>query len=941
MSNLPPRSEGSPPVKPTTPSKPTTPTKPVTSSKPARAPRSGQRKSMQSGFSLLARGEPQIWFTGGMLVICIAMIVGLLGLIVASGLPTFWPKQLDVLVLNDGSLEIGQPQSTRLGTPPADGSNELPQTTNAASSDRLSYYYRTANNDLTGQHYRWLDATQLAASGIATPADALVVERLEWGRLYGFPLDLTRRLSPPAEAEAALRDIDEVIAAIDTVPADAAVEATTAAGEALASVRAQLSERKEELLDIALRGELAKATSPDARVRTVGSEEWQAPSAVPADTQLAAARQYWTEPALVLQELQRAVVATTEAREELKHAMLAISRFDAQISRQQAAVRRAELEVEQTAARRVEDSQALLDQAVQLQTTGSRLQQAAERLPRLLGSGAEVAAAVAAIDAYRTQRLPEQSAELERQLEEWLEPIRQQPPAIVQAVLEFQTRYSAIALAKLPLQREVEQIQRTLEAVEITFAVPTGGSPLDELEPTDLTELMNGSVSANLQQRLADRGIAVTLGASQTTAIDVVELNQHLKLVTFRDQTQHKHLVAVTRSDYIANPDAAAWRVLLLPEKVHSASDLVRVVPANQIGLSGKLSVYFSRWGEFLWDDPREAGTEGGVFPAIWGTVVMTLIMTIAVVPFGVMAALYLREYTRPGPLVSLIRISINNLAGVPSIVYGVFGFSFFCYTIGAFIDGGPKNADLLVLPPTIWYVFLGITAICGTGAFFLSFLASGPSHTQTGSKRWMSRLALVLWLLSLAALAWLILKSPFFDGFYREYLPNPTFGKGGLLWAALTLSLLTLPVVIVATEEALAAVPNSLREGSLACGASKWQTIRRIILPQARPGILTGAILAMARGAGEVAPLMLVGALPLAPDLPLDTEFPFFHGSRSFMHLGYQIFTLGFQSQNSEASKPMVFTCTLLLITIIAMLNISAIYLRARLRRRFRGSQF
>jgi ABC-type phosphate transport system permease subunit len=184
-------------------------------------------------------------------------------------------------------------------------------------------------------------------------------------------------------------------------------------------------------------------------------------------------------------------------------------------------------------------------------------------------------------------------------------------------------------------------------------------------------------------------------------------------------------------------------------------------------------------------------------------------------------------------------------------------------------------------------------------------------------------------------------LKSPFFDGFYREYLPNPTFGKGGLLWAALTLSLLTLPVVIVATEEALAAVPNSLREGSLACGASKWQTIRRIILPQARPGILTGAILAMARGAGEVAPLMLVGALPLAPDLPLDTEFPFFHGSRSFMHLGYQIFTLGFQSQNSEAAKPMVFTCTLLLITIIAMLNISAIYLRARLRRRFRGSQF
>jgi ABC-type phosphate transport system permease subunit len=151
----------------------------------------------------------------------------------------------------------------------------------------------------------------------------------------------------------------------------------------------------------------------------------------------------------------------------------------------------------------------------------------------------------------------------------------------------------------------------------------------------------------------------------------------------------------------------------------------------------------------------------------------------------------------------------------------------------------------------------------------------------------------------------------------------------------------LTLPVVIVATEEALAAVPNSLREGSLACGASKWQTIRRIVLPHARPGILTGAILAMARGAGEVAPLMLVGALPSAPDLPLDTEFPFIHGSRSFMHLGYQIYTLGFQSQNSEASKPMVFTCTLLLIAIVATLNVAAIYLRARLKQRFQGDQF
>jgi ABC-type phosphate transport system permease subunit len=261
--------------------------------------------------------------------------------------------------------------------------------------------------------------------------------------------------------------------------------------------------------------------------------------------------------------------------------------------------------------------------------------------------------------------------------------------------------------------------------------------------------------------------------------------------------------------------------------------------------------------------------------------------------------------------------------------------------TIGSFIDSGPKGADISVWPSGTWYFIVWSTVAIGTAAFMFSFFSSGPVHSQTMFKRGLARAAFVLWLVCLVSAIALIAKSPFFDGFYAAQLPNPTFGKGGLLWASLTLSLLTLPVVVVATEEALAAVPNSLREGSLACGASKWQTIRRIVLPHARPGILTGAILAMARGAGEVAPLMLVGALPNAPELPMDSEFPFFHGSRNFMHLGYQIYSLGFQSQNSEAAKPMVFTCTLLLILIVAALNVVAIFLRARLRRRFQGNQF
>ena len=243
----------------------------------------------------------------------------------------------------------------------------------------------------------------------------------------------------------------------------------------------------------------------------------------------------------------------------------------------------------------------------------------------------------------------------------------------------------------------------------------------------------------------------------------------------------------------------------------------------------------------------------------------MTVLMSLAVTPFGVVTAVYLREYARQGLVVRAVRIAVNNLAGVPSIVFGVFGLGFFVYLVGSTID----------------------------------------------------RI------------------------FFAEALPTPTFGTGGVIWASLTLALMTVPVVIVATEEALAAVPRGMREGSLACGASKWQTILRIVLPAAAPGILTGLILAMARGAGEVAPLMLVGVVKLAPSLPIDTLLPFIHLERKFMHLGFHIFDLGFQSPDSEAAKPMVFATTLLLIALVVVLNLGAILIRERLRRRYATGAF
>jgi phosphate transport system permease protein len=286
---------------------------------------------------------------------------------------------------------------------------------------------------------------------------------------------------------------------------------------------------------------------------------------------------------------------------------------------------------------------------------------------------------------------------------------------------------------------------------------------------------------------------------------------------------------------------------------------IVKAYHPNQFGLWGSLGFFLSKGWEFVMDEPRESNTEGGIFPAIFGTVMMVIIMSIIATPLGVLAAFYLREYARQGLFVSMVRISVNNLAGVPSIVFGVFGVGFFVYFVGGSID----------------------------------------------------------------------------KIFYPEVLPTPTYGTGGILWASLTLALLTVPVVIVATEEGLAAVPRGMREASLALGATKFETIWRVVLPAVMPSILTGLILAMARAAGEVAPLMITGVVKLAPSLPLDTTWPFLHMERKFMHLGFHIYDVGFQSPNVDAARPMVFTTTLLLILVVLLLNLTAILLRNRLRKK------
>ena len=282
----------------------------------------------------------------------------------------------------------------------------------------------------------------------------------------------------------------------------------------------------------------------------------------------------------------------------------------------------------------------------------------------------------------------------------------------------------------------------------------------------------------------------------------------------------------------------------------------------NQMGLIQKIGHWFHQIGKFVSDEPREANTEGGVFPAIFGTVFMVLLMTVIVTPLGVVAAVYLHEYAGKNMMTKLIRIAVINLAGVPSIVYGVFGLGFFVYMVGGSLD----------------------------------------------------------------------------QIFYPESLPNPVFGSPGVLWSALTLAILTLPVVIVSTEEGLSRIPSAVRHGSLALGATKAETLWRIILPMASPAIMTGLILAIARAAGEVAPLMLVGAVKLAPTLPVDGNFPYVHVERKFMHLGFHIFDVGFQSPNVEAARPLVYATSFLLVTVIVGLNLTAISIRNHLREKYRA---
>ena len=332
---------------------------------------------------------------------------------------------------------------------------------------------------------------------------------------------------------------------------------------------------------------------------------------------------------------------------------------------------------------------------------------------------------------------------------------------------------------------------------------------------------------------------------------------EYPKSATVFERMEYGNFYALTvnKAGSLYQLTPAEGRVVELATK-----NIVREYQPNTMSVTDKSIHYVGKIKELLFAEPREANTEGGLFPSIFGTIILVFVMSVASFPFGVIAGVYMKEYAKNGLVLRIVRIAVNNLAGIPSIVFGIFGLGFFVYFIGHQID-----------------------------------LA-----------------------------------------FFAQNLPNPTFGTGGLLWASLTLGLLTVPVVIVSTEEALSVIPKGVRESSLALGDSQFQTLYRVLLPMASPGILTGFILAMTRAAGEVAPLMLTGVVKLAPALPLDASFPFIHLDRKFMHLGFHIFDMGFQSPNVEAAKPMVYVTTLLLLCIVITMTSTAIVIRNRMKKKF-----
>lgn len=830
----------------------------------------------------------------------------------------------------------------------------------------------TGNFQLTNEHFNWVEDVAIAPGGESKPEWAIVAERVEYGRFYGIPSEFavrSKRAIPAEEEELAaiVQFLDSKTYLLFEVTDAAASDEPDAKSTRAKQLLAKYGLTSEQLLSTAqlvdpLRQKLQAQRNANvaAFVKTFSADDNVRLDAVlEGSTKIVPLSE--VKPGDNVTEIQQVYFGPESAwaKYEEYHGQVRdrfwewyrlkkhdIGRINAREEHARLRVRQEELDL-----REFDPATGKNKQIVFIADTADGLWDAQNQdLRPLVNALREYEGVVSVVKMRlggRDDSLVKTALLIKDLLSDEIETLKEPSLARIERLRESLSKapeaaqkvvedYLEIKQEALDGQQEIERKMAELVEENNRFQLRAETTTSESLfsdvavSRDDVKMLRDGKVPQTLRESFQ------TYDSELSSQVTVHESPLRGKFY-LTDETNplrvNKRIVLI--KDGKASGLKPVWRTLGL-------NNIVRAYPANRLSTGNRLGIYFSRWREFLLDDPREANSAGGVFPAIWGTIAMTIIMSLIVVPFGVLASLYLREYAKGGFLVSAVRISINNLAGVPSIVFGVFGLGFFILLIGAYVDGGPAQADLSPWPPARWFVFLGLTAVLAVGAFFFGLSHVVFKGDNAGRiKSLMSSASMLLWIAATVFFFLVVFKTPYFTGINEAKLPNPTFGKEGMLWASLTLALLTLPVVIVATEEALSAVPNSLREGSYASGASKWQTIRRIVLPHAMPGIMTGMILAMARGAGEVAPLMLVGVKKATSELPFDGNFPYMHVDRSFMHLGFHIYDIGFQSPNSEAAKPMVYTTTLLLIAIIASLNLAAIAIRSRLRRRFKSSQF
>lgn len=757
---------------------------------------------------LTARGEPAVWLMGLSLVVCAALIVGLLALVGGAGLRTFWPAPVERLSLKGGEQILGIASRKKSSVEAAPGERIEDET-----------LYRVGNQEL-GAPFRWVKESNVGAR--EAPEWAVVLERTRWrifvGRLRSVVMWDERevRADEPAPAE------------VDTGLGRGRLE------------RVKLGEARDGLVRV--RDRIVLAEGDEASWAKLGELLEQA-------------------------EARRAEQLRIQEREQ------------GPINRRLERLRLIEAETRLLVERTAQGDLRTVHPGVWIGLVALTL----------LGVGTwwRLGARSAARTASISLRM-------------------------LRTVLGVGVLAGLVAAAaERPWSLSSEHPNGFWGSREVSSEAAAAQSSRIAEERSRLTE-----EHARWTERLAEIEREDARWRVEIEEANVASEGSPRRLAPERQ----------------AEPD--------VPLRV---SQITRALRPNTLSWGEKLSVYLDRWRVFLTTDPLNNGMEGGVWPAIFGTMVLTVLLSIVVVPLGVMAALYLREYARQGWITSVLRIAVNNLAGVPSIVYGVFGWGFFCYTIGRYIDRGPSAGSVL---PRFewWFIFAGLAVIVGSAVALAEWLrrAGDSSRLRSsgavgggGGRRWAAWALALLWAGAAGLVVALLATTPYFWGFFAERAPNQVYAGRAVIWGALTLALLTLPVVIVATEEAIAAVPGSMREGSYGCGASKWQTIRRVVLPLAMPGLMTGAILAMARGAGEVAPLMLVGVAPTATELPVSGEFPYLHPERSIMHLAYHVFNVGLHSDDSEAAKPLVWTATLVLVLLVLVLNLVAIWLRARVRAR------